>query len=84
MNDLVVSCATSIESMRCSSRVVPSVTDTSAWVWPRVNSAERIDDLREIVDEYFMTRSASASIWWKFLASRRSSRIRAHASSSAC
>ena len=28
----------------------------------RVNSAERIDDLREIVDEYFMTRSASASI----------------------
>src|SRR2546426_7517418 len=40
MNDLVVSCATSIESMRCSSRVVPRVTDTSAWVWPRVNSAE--------------------------------------------
>src|SRR5881392_2341014 len=38
MNDLVVSCATSIESMRCSSRVVPRVTDTSAWVWPRVNS----------------------------------------------
>ena len=40
MNDFVVSCATSIESMRCSSRVVPSVTDTSACVWPRVNSAE--------------------------------------------
>src|SRR5881409_2346610 len=40
MNDLVVSCATSIESIRCSSRVVPRVTDTSAWVWPRVNSAE--------------------------------------------
>src|SRR5213082_2709476 len=38
MNDLVVSCATSIESMRCSSRVVPRVTDTSACVWPRVNS----------------------------------------------
>jgi len=40
MNDFVVSCATSIESMRCSSLTVPSVTDTSACVCPRVNSAE--------------------------------------------
>ena len=40
MNDFVVSCATSIESMRCSSSVVPSVTVASACVWPRVNSAE--------------------------------------------
>ncbi len=40
MKDLVVSSATSIESIRCSSLTVPSVTDTSAWVWPRVNSAE--------------------------------------------
>src|SRR5213594_2815264 len=40
MNDFDVSCATSIESMRCSSLTVPSVTDTRACVCPRVNSAD--------------------------------------------
>src|SRR3989442_1388270 len=39
MNDFDVSFATSIESMRCSSLTVPSVTDTRARVCPRVNSA---------------------------------------------
>ncbi len=40
MNDLVVSPATSMLSIRCSSSAVPRVTETSAWVCPRVNSAE--------------------------------------------
>ncbi len=38
MNDLVVSPATSMLSIRCSSSVVPRVTETSAWVCPRVNT----------------------------------------------
>ncbi len=40
MNDFVVSPVSSIESMRCTSLAVPSVTATSACVWPRVKSAE--------------------------------------------
>src|SRR6266496_3684815 len=40
MNDLVVSPSTSMLSIRCSSSAVPNVTDASAWVSPRWNSAE--------------------------------------------
>ena len=40
MNDFVTSSRESMESMRCSSRLVPSVTTPSACVCPRVNSAE--------------------------------------------